>query len=93
MSFIYARVSSHDQKADLDRQIQKLQTVSPESHVVSDIRSGMKFNRKGKRYPEVKKLAMRLDSELVKIVGIHLPGRHRRRNWRTALCHLLIPVE
>ena len=46
-SFIYARVSSHDQKADLDRQIQKLQTVLPESHVVSDIRSGMKFNRKG----------------------------------------------
>jgi len=46
-SFIYARVSSHDQKADLDRQIQKLQAVSPESHVVSDIRSGMKFNRKG----------------------------------------------
>ena len=44
MSFIYARVSSHDQKADMDRQIQKLQTVSPESHVVSDIRSGMKFN-------------------------------------------------
>ena len=25
--------------------------------------------RKGKRYPEVKKLAMRLDSELVQIVG------------------------
>ena len=24
-----------------------MQTVSPESHVVSDIRSGMKFNRKG----------------------------------------------
>ncbi|EQB70150.1 MAG: hypothetical protein AMDU4_FER2C00264G0005 [Ferroplasma sp. Type II] len=47
MSFIYARVSSHDQKADLDRQIQKLQAVSPESHVVSDIRGGMKFNRKG----------------------------------------------
>ena len=47
MSLIYARVSSHDQKADLDRQIQKLQTVSPESDVISDIRSGMKFNRKG----------------------------------------------
>ena len=46
-SLIYARVSSHDQKADLDRQIQKLQTVSPESRVISDIRSGMKFNRKG----------------------------------------------
>ena len=46
-SYIYARVSSHDQKADLDRQIQKLQSISPESHVVSDIRSGMKFNRKG----------------------------------------------
>ena len=46
-SLIYAGAPSHDQKADLDRQIQKLQTVSPESHVVSDIRSGMKFNRKG----------------------------------------------
>ena len=46
MSFIYARVSSHDPKADLDRQIQKLQTVSPESDVILDIRSGMKFNRK-----------------------------------------------
>ena len=46
-SLIYAGVSSHDQKADLDRQIQKLQTVSPESDVILDIRSGMKFNRKG----------------------------------------------
>ncbi len=43
-SFIYARVSSHDQKADLDRQIQKLQTASPESDVIFDIRGGMKFN-------------------------------------------------
>ena len=46
-SLIYAGVSSHDQKADLDSQIQKLQTVSPESDVILDIRSGMKFNRKG----------------------------------------------
>ena len=35
---------------------------------IAILRSFMK-NRKGKRYPEVKKLAMRLDSELVKIVG------------------------
>ncbi len=34
---------------------------------IAILRSFMK-NRKGKRYPEVKKLAMRIDSELVKIV-------------------------
>jgi putative resolvase len=33
-SLIYAGVPSHDQKADLDSQIQKLQTVLPESDVI-----------------------------------------------------------
>lgn len=46
-SYIYARVSSNGQKSDLDRQIEKLRSFSPESEVISDIRSGMKFNRKG----------------------------------------------
>ena len=46
-SYIYARVSSGGQKGDLDRQIEKLRVSSPESEVISDIRSGMGFNRKG----------------------------------------------
>ena len=46
-SCIYARVSSSGQKGDLDRQIEKLRVSSPESEVISDIRSGMGFNRKG----------------------------------------------
>ncbi len=46
-SYIYARVSSSGQKGDLDRQIEKLRVSSPESEVISDIRSGMRFNRKG----------------------------------------------
>lgn len=44
---IYARVSSHDQREDLDRQIQKLGGHAPGATVFSDIRSGMRFNRKG----------------------------------------------
>ncbi len=46
-SYIYARVSSSGQKGDLDRQIEKLRVSSPESEVISDIRSGMRFDRKG----------------------------------------------
>ncbi len=46
-SCIYARVSSSGQKGDLDRQIEKLRVSSPESEVISDIRSGMRFDRKG----------------------------------------------
>ncbi|MCL4359286.1 MAG: IS607 family transposase [Candidatus Thermoplasmatota archaeon] len=46
-SYIYARVSSSGQKGDLDRQIEKLRVSSPESEVISDIRNGMRFDRKG----------------------------------------------
>ena len=46
-SYIYARVSSSGQKEDLERQINRLKSVSPESEVFSDVRSGMRFNRKG----------------------------------------------
>ena len=50
-------------------------------------------NRKGKRYPEVKKLAMRLDSELVKIIDdrmritirpgeyVYIPLNTKNRKW------------
>lgn len=44
---IYARVSSHDQREDLNRQIQKLGKYAPGAIVFSDIKSGMRFNRKG----------------------------------------------
>ena len=46
-SCIYARVSSGGQKEDRDRQIERLKNNSPESEVISDIRSGMRFDRKG----------------------------------------------
>jgi excisionase family DNA binding protein len=40
----YARVSSHDQKDDLQRQIEVLSTVSDE--VISDLGSGINFKKK-----------------------------------------------
>ena len=46
-SYLYARVSSYDQKEDLNRQVERLKAFSPESGIISDIRSGMKFDRKG----------------------------------------------
>ncbi len=47
IQYIYARVSSNGQKDDLERQIIRLKSLSPESKVISDIRSGMRFDRKG----------------------------------------------
>lgn len=47
IQYIYARVSSNGQKDDLERQIIHLKSLSPESKVISDIRSGMRFDRKG----------------------------------------------
>ena len=45
--YIYARVSSSDRKNDLERQVERLEQFSPESRIIPDIRSGMKFERKG----------------------------------------------
>ena len=44
---IYARVSSSDQKNDLYNQIDRLKLLYPNAQVFSDIKSGLKFNRKG----------------------------------------------
>ena len=44
---IYARVSSKKQKDDLDRQIEFLRTHRPDYQVITDIGSGINFNRKG----------------------------------------------
>lgn len=46
-NFIYARVSSGHQKADLQRQIRDLQQQFPEYEVIQDIASGLNFKRKG----------------------------------------------
>jgi putative resolvase len=47
----YARVSSHDQKADLERQKQRLELFSTsqgwEFETVSDLGSGLNYNKKG----------------------------------------------
>jgi len=47
----YARVSSHDQKADLDRQHEMLETYCAakgwRTEVIRDLGSGMNFNKKG----------------------------------------------
>jgi len=44
---IYARVSSKKQESDLNRQIQLLREKYPKHKVVSDIASGITFERKG----------------------------------------------
>lgn len=44
---IYCRVSSHDRKADLIRQIKFCKNLYPEYDVISDIGSGINFKRKG----------------------------------------------
>ncbi len=47
---IYARVSSHDQKGILERQIRVLKEIaSPDAEVFSDIRSGLNFRRRDLR--------------------------------------------
>lgn len=46
---LYARVSSHGQKEDLERQKERLQRTAPGAELLSDIRSGLKFDRPGFR--------------------------------------------
>ena len=44
---LYARVSSHGQKEDLERQKERLQRAFPGAELHTDIRSGLKFDRPG----------------------------------------------
>jgi predicted site-specific integrase-resolvase len=44
---IYARVSSKNQKDDLQKQIEYLRTRYPEHEIIEDIASGLNFKRKG----------------------------------------------
>jgi excisionase family DNA binding protein len=47
ISYIYARVSSHKQQHDLERQIDFLKARYPNYVVVSDIGSGLNYKRRG----------------------------------------------
>lgn len=44
INIIYCRVSSHDRKEDLERQVQLLQEKYPTYNVIQDIGSGINFN-------------------------------------------------
>jgi predicted site-specific integrase-resolvase len=46
-NIIYCRVSSHDRKKDLERQIEYLKSIYPEHILITDIGSGINFKRKG----------------------------------------------
>jgi putative resolvase len=46
-AYIYARVSSAKQSADLERQIEDLQKAYPGHVVIKDVASGVNFKRKG----------------------------------------------
>lgn len=43
----YCRVSSHKQRDDLERQIERLKSRFPDAEVIKDIGSGLNFKRKG----------------------------------------------
>ncbi|WP_337860993.1 IS607 family transposase, partial [Ferroplasma sp.] len=65
VTYIYARVSSIEQKEDLEKQIIRLKSISPVSKVFSDINSGMRFNRKG-----FKELLELIEKDKVSIIYI-----------------------
>jgi putative resolvase len=46
-NIVYCRVSTHKQKDDLERQVKRLSEMYPDHEVVSDVGSGVSFNRKG----------------------------------------------
>ncbi len=46
-TILYARVSSHSQKPDLEQQVQFLQSHYPDAELITDVGSGLNFRRKG----------------------------------------------
>ena len=71
LTLAYARVSSHDQKADLDRQKQMLEMYCAANgwifEVVSDLGSGMNYQKRGLR----RILAQIIDGEVGRLVLTH----------------------
>lgn len=71
LTVAYARVSSHDQKADLERQIMRLENYLKKSHtnyiVIDDLGSGMNYKKKGLS----KLLKLILSGQVSKLVLTH----------------------
>lgn len=63
----YARVSSHDQKDDLERQAETLISHCPKATIIKDLGSGLNFNKKGLKTL----LAMILNQEMDTLVLTH----------------------
>jgi len=63
----YARVSSHDQKDDLERQADTLKQHYPNATMIKDLGSGLNFNKKGLKTL----LAMILNKEIETLVLTH----------------------
>ena len=63
----YARVSSHDQKDDLDRQANTLKQHYPNATMIKDLGSGLNFNKKGLKTL----LVMILNQEIDTLVLTH----------------------
>jgi predicted site-specific integrase-resolvase len=63
----YARVSSHDQKDDLERQADTLTRHYPSATLIKDLGSGLNFNKKGLKTL----LAMILNQEIDTLVLTH----------------------
>ena len=63
----YARVSSHDQKEDLERQADTLKRHYPKAMMIKDLGSGLNFNKKGLKTL----LAMILNQEIDTLVLTH----------------------
>ena len=63
----YARVSSHDQKEDLERQAEILTRHYPKAMVIKDLGSGLNFSKKGLKTL----LSMILNQEIDTLVLTH----------------------
>ena len=60
----YCRVSSNKQKEDLNRQIEYMKNKYPNCEVISDIGSGLNYNRKGLK----KILEMAINNEIEEVI-------------------------
>ena len=70
----YARVSSHDQKDDLERQVNRLDgfcsKTFPEHQIISDLGSGLNYKKRGLN----KLLRLLLSGRVSEIILTHSPG-------------------
>ncbi|MFB6349985.1 IS607 family transposase [Moraxella sp. ZJ142] len=70
-TYAYARVSSHDQKADLERQVQVLQMYCAaqgwQHEIIQDLGSGLNYHKKGLK----RLLQALLDNEVQRLVLTH----------------------